>query len=188
MLDMIINLTKTSFFAPRLAAERLLAMSLDRMTIFMFFLITVCLSVVAIYLSGGPMVELEPGMPLVTSPIQLAVMIFAATVLSTIGIQSVGRFAGGQGGFDQIMIVMAWQQWLQFLMQCVMGILSVVLLPLAAVMQFVVLWYSFWILFNMVRVAHGFDGILKSIFAVMVGSFVAVMALGMLTMLFVGVS
>lgn len=187
MLDMIINLTKTSFFAPRLAAERLLALSLDRMTIFAFFLITVCLSVVAIYLSGGPGGELEQGMPLVTSPIRLAMMIFAATVLSAIGIQSVGRFVGGQAGFDQIMIVMAWQQWLQFLMQCVMGVLSLVAVPLAVIMQFAVLWFSFWILFNMVRVAHGFDGILKSIFAVMVGSFVAVMALGAITMLFLGV-
>jgi len=187
MLDIIINLTKTSFFAPRLAAERLLSLSLDRMMIFAFFLITVCLSVVAIYLSGGPAGDLEQGMPLVTSPIRLAAMIFAATVLSAIGIQSVGRFAGGQAGFDEIMMVMAWQQWLQFLMQTVMGVLSLVALPVAAVMQFVVLWYSFWILFNMVRVAYGFDGMLKSIFVVMVGSFAAVMALGVVTMLLLGV-
>ena len=187
MMDLIINLTKLSFTAPRRAAERLLALSLDRRTIFGFFLIAVCLSVVAIYLSGGPTSgDLEQDLPMMASPIRLAIMILAVTVLSAIGIQTAGRFVGGQADFDRIMVVMAWQQWLQFLMQCVLGIFVVISMPIAVVLQFVVLWISFWIFFNMIRVAHGFDGILKSIFAVLVGSFLAILALGFVTMIFVG--
>ena len=187
MMDLIIDLTKLSFTAPRRAAERLLAQSLDRSSIFGFFLIAVCLSVVAIYLSGGPTPgEVEQDLPIVASPIRLAIMILAVTVLSAIGIQTAGRFVGGQADFDRIMVIMAWQQWLQFLMQCVLGILMVVAVPVAVILQFAVLWFSFWIFLNMIRVAHGFDGILKSIFAVLVGSFLALIALGIVTMLFLG--
>jgi len=187
MMDLIIDLTKLSFTAPRRAAESLLAQSLDRRTIFGLFLITVCLSVVAIYLTGGPTPgELRSDFPMISSPIRLAIMILAVTTLSAFGIQTAGRIVGGQADFDRIMVIMAWQQWLQFLMQCVLGIFMVVAVPIALVLQFAVLWFSFWIFFNMIRVAHGFDGILKSIFSVLVGSFMGIFALGVLTMVIVG--
>ena len=190
----MIDLTRLTLDTPRdpkSVAEYLLGLGLLRPQIISLFAVSVCLSVISLFVSNVSMNGDNPfvivvGPGLVMGPLPVAIMIFVMTLVSALASSRIGRMFGGQGDFNALLIVMSWLQWMQFVFQMLSTLLSFVSIALSGLASLVIFVLTLWIFVAMVERAHGFESALKSIVTIVLGSAVAGVSVGLLAIMFAG--
>ena len=190
----MIDLTRLTLDTPRdpkSVAEYLLGLGLLRPQIISLFAVSVCLSVISLFVSNVSMNGDNPfvivvGPGLVMGPLPVAIMIFVMTLVSALASSRIGRMFGGQGDFNALLIVMSWLQWMQFVFQMLSTLLSFVSIVLSGLASLVIFVLTLWIFVAMVDRAHGFESALKSIVTIVLGSTVAGVSVGFVAIIFAG--
>ena len=190
----MIDLTRLTLDTPRdpkSVAEHLLGLGLLRPQIISLFAVSVCLSVISLFVSNVSMNGDNPfviivGPGLVMGPLPVAIMIFVMTLVSALASSRIGRMFGGQGDFNALLIVMSWLQWMQFVFQMLSTLLSFVSIALSGLASLVIFVLTLWIFVAMVERAHGFESALKSIVTIVLGSTVAGVSVGFVAIIFAG--
>jgi hypothetical protein len=190
----MIDLTRLTLDTPRdpkSIAEHLLGLGLLRPQIISLFAVSVCLSVISLFVSNVSMNGDNPfvivvGPGLVMGPLPVAIMIFVMTLVSALASSRIGRMFGGQGDFNALLIVMSWLQWMQFVFQMLSTLLSFVSIALSGLASLVIFVLTLWIFVAMVDRAHGFESALKSIVTIVLGSTVAGVSVGFVAIIFAG--
>jgi hypothetical protein len=190
----MIDLTRLTLDTPRdpkSVAEHLLGLGLLRPQIISLFAVSVCLSVISLFVSNVSMNGDNPfvivvGPGLVMGPLPVAIMIFVMTLVSALASSRIGRMFGGQGDFNALLIVMSWLQWMQFVFQMLSTLLSFVSIALSGLASLVIFVLTLWIFVAMVDRAHGFESALKSIVTIVLGSTVAGVSVGFVAIIFAG--
>ena len=190
----MIDLTRLTLDTPRdpkSVAEHLLGLGLLRPQIISLFAVSVCLSVISLFVSNVSMNGDNPfvivvGPGLVMGPLPVAIMIFVMTLVSALASSRIGRMFGGQGDFNALLIVMSWLQWMQFVFQMLSTLLSFVSIALSGLASLVIFVLTLWIFVAMVERAHGFESALKSIVTIVLGSAVAGVSVGCVAIMFAG--
>ena len=190
----MIDLTRLTLDTPRdpkSVAEYLLGLGLLRPQIISLFAVSVCLSVISLFVSNVSMNGDNPfvivvGPGLVMGPLPVAVMIFVMTLVSALASSQIGHMFGGQGDFNALLIVMSWLQWMQFVFQMLSTLLSFISIALSGLMSLVIFVLTLWIFVAMVDRAHGFESVLKSIVTIVLGSTVAGVSVGFVAIMFAG--
>src|SRR6056300_301364 len=190
----MIDLTRLTLDTPRdpkSVAEHLLGLGLLRPQIISLFAVSVCLSVIALFVSNVSMNGDNPfvivvGPGLVMGPLPVAIMIFVMTLVSALASSRIGRMFGGQGDFNALLIVMSWLQWMQFVFQMLSTLLSFVSIALSGLASLVIFVLTLWIFVAMVDRAHGFESALKSIVTIVLGRTVAGVSVGFVAIIFAG--
>ena len=190
----MIDLTRLTLETPRdpkSVAEHLLGLGLLRPQIISLFAVSVCLSVISLFVSNVSMNGDNPfvivvGPGLVMGPLPVAIMIFIMTLFSALASSRIGRMFGGQGDFNALLIVMSWLQWMQFVFQMLSTLLSFVSIALSGLASLVIFVLTLWIFVAMVDRAHGFESALKSIVTIVLGSTVAGVSVGFVAIMFAG--
>ena len=190
----MINLTRLTLDTPRdpkSVAEHLLGLGLLRPQLISLFAVSVCLSVISLFVSNVSMNGDNPfvivvGPGLVMGPLPVAIMIFVMTLVSALASSRIGRMFGGNGDFNALLIVMSWLQWMQFVFQMLSTLLSFVSIALSGLASLVIFVLTLWIFVAMVDRAHGFESALKSIVTIVLGSTVAGVSVGFVAIMFAG--
>ena len=190
----MIDLTRLTLDTPRdpkSVAEHLLGLGLMRPQIISLFAVSVCLSVISLFVSNVSMNGDNPfvivvGPGLVMGPLPVAIMIFVMTLVSALASSRIGRMFGGQGDFNALLIVMSWLQWMQFVFQMLSTLLSFISIALSGLASLVIFALTLWIFVAMVDRAHGFESALKSIVTILLGSTVAGVSVGFVAIMFAG--
>ena len=190
----MIDLTRLTLDTPRdpkSVAEHLLGLGLLRPQIISLFAVSVCLSVISLFVSNVSMHGDNPfvivvGPGLVMGPLPVAIMIFVMTLVSALASSRIGRMFGGNGDFNALLIVMSWLQWMQFVFQMLSTLLSFVSIALSGLASLVIFVLTLWIFVAMVDRAHGFESALKSIVTIVLGSTVAGVSVGFVAIMFAG--
>ena len=190
----MIDLTRLTLDTPRdpkSVAEHLLGLGLLRPQIISLFAVSVCLSVISLFVSNVSMNGDNPfvivvGSGLVMGPLPVAIMIFVMTLVSALASSRIGRMFGGQGDFNALLIVMSWLQWMQFVFQMLSTLLSFVSIALSGLASLFIFVLTLWIFVAMVDRAHGFESALKSIVTIVLGSTVAGVSVGFVAIMFAG--
>ena len=190
----MIDLTRLTLDTPRdpkSVAEHLLGLGLLRPQIISLFAVSVCLSVISLFVSNVSMNGDNPfviivGPGLVMGPLPVAIMIFVMTLVSALASSRIGRMFGGQGDFNALLIVMSWLQWMQFVFQMLSTLLSFVSIALSGLASLLIFVLTLWIFVAMVDRAHGFESALKSIVTILLGSTVAGVSVGFVAIMFAG--
>ena len=190
----MIDLTRLTLDTPRdpkSVAEHLLGLELLRPQIISLFAVSVCLSVISLFVSNVSMSGDNPfvivvGPGLVMGPLPVAIMIFVMTLVSALASSRIGRMFGGQGDFNALLIVMSWLQWMQFVFQMLSTLLSFISIALSGLASLVIFVLTLWIFVAMVDRAHGFESALKSILTIVLGSTVAGVSVGFVAIMFAG--
>ena len=190
----MIDLTRLTLDTPRdpkSVAEHLLGLGLLRPQIISLFAVSVCLSVISLFVSNVSMNGDNPfviivGPGLVMGPLPVAIMILVMTLVSALASSRIGRMFGGQGDFNALLIVMSWLQWMQFVFQMLSTLLSFVSIALSGLASLVIFVLTLWIFVAMVERAHGFESALKSIVTIVLGSTVAGVSVGFVAIMFAG--
>ena len=190
----MINLTRLTLDTPRdpkSVAEHLLGSGLLQPQIISLCAVSVCLSVISLFVSnvsinGDNPFVIVVGPGLVMGPLPVAIMIFVMTLVSALASSRIGRMFGGQGDFNALLIVMSWLQWMQFVFQMLSTLLSFFSIALSGFASLVIFVLTLWIFVAMVDRAHGFESALKSIVTIVLGSTVAGVSVGFVAIMFVG--
>ena len=190
----MIDLTRLTLDTPRdpkSVAEHLLGLGLLRPQIISLFAVSVCLSVISLFVSNVSMNGDNPfviivGPGLVMGPLPVAIMIFVMTLVSALASSRIGHMFGGQGDFNALLIVMSWLQWMQFVFQMLSTLLSFISIALSGLISLVIFVLTLWIFVAMVDRAHGFESVLKSIVTIVLGSTVAGVSVGFVAIMFAG--
>ena len=190
----MIDLTRLTLDTPRdpkSVAEYLLGLGLLRPQIISLFAVSVCLSVISLFVSNLSMNGDNPfvivvGPGLVMGPLPVAIMIFVMTLVSALASSRIGHMFGGQGEFNALLIVMSWLQWMQFVFQMLSTLLSFISIALRGLISLVIFVLTLWIFVAMVDRAHGFESVLKSIVTIVLGSTVAGVSVGFVAIMFAG--
>ena len=190
----MIDLTRLTLDTPRdpkSVAEHLLGLGLLRPQIISLFAVSVCLSVISLFVSNVSMngdnsfvIVVGPG--LVMGPLPVAIMIFVMTLVSAFASSRIGRMFGGQGDFNALLIVMSWLQWMQFVFQMLSTLLSFISIALSGLISVVIFVLTLWFFVAMVDRAHGFESAVKSIVTILLGSTVAGVSVGFVAIMFAG--
>lgn len=109
--------------------------------------------------------ELEP-----VGPLTWAMMVGAGVFLLTGLIYIVGRIAGGRARFGDLVLLLAWFQFVQMSLYVGQILLLVLLPPLGVLVTLASLGLTVWILAHMIRVAHGFQTVLGPILGIVGGT------------------
>ena len=190
----MIDLTRLTLDTPRdpkSVAEHLLGLGLLRPQIISLFAVSVCLSVISLFVSNVSMNGDNPfvivvGPGLVMGPLPVAIMMFVMTLVSALASSRIGLMFGGQGDFNALLIVMSWLQWMQFVFQMLSTLLSFISIALSGLISLVIFVLTLWIFVAMVDRAHGFESVLKSIVTIVLGSTVAGVSVGFVAIMFAG--
>ena len=190
----MIDLTRLTLDTPRdpkSVAEHLLGLGLLRPQIISLFAVSVCLSVISLFVSnvsinGDNPFVIVVGPGLVMGPLPVAIMIFVMTLVSAFASSRIGRMFGGQGDFNALLIVMSWLQWMQFVFQMLSTLLSFISIALSGLISLVIFVLTLWFFVAMVDRAHGFESALKSIVTILLGSTVAGVSVGFVAIMFAG--
>ena len=190
----MINLTRLTLDTPRdpkSVAEHLLGSGLLQPQIISLCAVSVCLSVISLFVSnvsinGDNPFVIVVGPGLVMGPLPVAIMIFVMTLVSALASSRIGRMLGGQGDFNALLIVMSWLQWMQFVFQMLSTLLSFFSIALSGFASLVIFVLTLWIFVAMVDRAHGFESALKSIVTIVLGSTVAGVSVGFVAIMFAG--
>ena len=190
----MIDLTRLTLDTPRdpkSVAEQLLGLGLTRPQIISLFAVSVCLSVISLFVSNVSMNGEDPfvlivGPGMAMGPLPVAIMIFVMTLVSALASSRIGQMFGGRGDFNALLIVMSWLQWMQFVFQMVSTLLSFISIALSGLVSLVIFVLTLWMFVSMVDRAHGFDSALKSIVTIVLGSTVAGVSVGFVAIMFAG--
>lgn len=109
--------------------------------------------------------ELEP-----VGPLTWAMMVGAGVFLLTGLIYLVGRLAGGRARFGDLVLLLAWFQFVQMSLYIGQIVLLVLLPPLGMLVTLASLGLTVWILAHMIRVAHGFGSVLGPLMGIVGGT------------------
>jgi len=190
----MIDLTRLTLDTPRdpkSVAEHLVGLGLLRPQIISLFAVSVCLSVISLFVSNLSMNGEDPfvlvvGPGLVMGPLPVAIMIFVMTMVSALASSRIGHMFGGQGDFNTLLIVMSWLQWMQFVFQMLSTLLSFISIALSGLASVVIFILTLWIFVAMVDRAHRFESALKFIVTIILGSTVAGVSVGFVAIMFAG--
>lgn len=176
---------------PRSVADQLLDLGLVRPQIISLFAVSVCLSVISLFvsnvsLSGDDPFVIVVGPGLTLGPLPVALMVFTMTIVSALAASRIGQMFGGRGEFNALLIVMSWLQWMQFVFQIISTLLSFISIALSGLASLVIFILTLWIFVAMVDRAHGFESAMKSIATIILGSAVAGVSVGFVAIVFAG--
>ena len=157
---------------PRVSARRMIAANLPADVVWGALVLASVLSVLLIWVTLGGFGQIPPvapgtaGLP---SPIMLAVMQAAFTLLGAATITIIGARFGGKGEFGEVLVVMVWMQILLVVVQAVQTFAGIILAPLAGLVGLASVGLFFWLLTNFVAEVHGFRHLWRVFFGLVVG-------------------
>lgn len=148
---------------PAEAVERIRALDLPMPSRWMALVLAVSLSTL---LAGVARLAFpgEPGDPisdLMSSPLTLATLQFGALVVSAIAITVIGRAFGGQGQFDDALLLLAWVELILVGMQAAQLVLMLVMPASGVLMSLIAFALSIYLIIAVTKALHGFHSTAK---------------------------
>lgn len=168
MLNTLLTLALRTVQEPRVVAEELLAAQLPRQQLWLALALAVVLNTVVYQLSlmlGPAPAEALP--LLFSSPLMFATVIGAGLVLSIYAIAFAGRFVGGVGDVNSIMMLFVWLQYLRFAVQLFAFVITPIVPLLGGLVVMAASVYGLWLALNFIDVGHKLDSLFTS-FGVMI--------------------
>lgn len=156
-----------SFRDPAGTARALAAWRLGMGTLWSMMLLVIVLSVLV--LEAGLMLSPSEAAMIIASPFTLCVILGASLVMLAFAIQLTGRMFGGTGRFPAALLLIVWWQAMALLIQLVQTATLLISPPLSGIVALAGLSWMVFALLHLVNVLHGFDSLLKSLGAVVVG-------------------
>ena len=150
-MNFMIDLLLLSLKDPNAAAQRILDLQPSIVTALSAFVATIIIAVVLMFaLNGFSTGAILPGFAPI-SPVTLASVMGAGTLGLVGAIWLVGRAFGGSGSFTDGILVFAWIQMLQVLLQVAQTAFMLISITLGGLVSLIATGMLFWILFGLIN-------------------------------------
>jgi hypothetical protein len=169
-LSDLMRLAYETVRAPREGAQRVMGAPMSRNDRWLALTLTVIVSVIlgklnqfAAPVEGNPLMQSFLGNPLAMALIQ-----FSLLVITVYAVYWIGRATGGQGSFEDSILLIAWMQFIMICLQVMQTVALFLVPPLADLIGLMGLVLFFWLLTNFVAELHGFDSLGKVFLMILV--------------------
>ncbi|MEP2532531.1 YIP1 family protein [Shimia sp.] len=164
MIEFLRQLVMLTIYRPAQAATLLAGQNMPRETSWSILALAIILNTLTYFLSTALFpVPTEIAMPLLTSPTLVCLILGSVVVMFVFAFFWVGRALGGKAAFDNILLMMAWLQYMRLIVQLIALVLMVFLPGLAQIFVMATGLYGAWIVVNFMNVAHQFNSLGKSL-------------------------
>lgn len=185
----MLSLIATSLRTPREAARILMASGLDRNTRWLALVaLVVCGSVLSILATYALVGQLGLFLGFIfATPLAATIVQLSATIFTVFAIFWIGRSLGGQGSFDDSIILVAWTQLVIIGLQLLQLLTFYLLRPVSGLVDIAAAILSVWMLVGFIAELHGFQSLFR-VFLVLLATVFA-MAFGLsLILSLIGIS
>ncbi len=167
-------LVATTVRNPAEAARQLLALNLNRQSLWLALALAIVLNSFVHVLSNVLVPVDDPDLQVLTDSLVTYIALSGGGLLLSIAaFYQVGRKMGGVGSFDDVMVLMVWMQFLRVLVQ-MLSLIFVLLLPgLFVILAFAAALFWLYVIVHFIDQAHRFGSPLKAL-GVLVLSAVAI--------------
>ncbi len=183
--------------APRLAAQRILALDLPRRTLWEALAAGVLLTVVIVVglVLASPVDPTDPASvamrEMYSQPIPVATGQMLSAVATVYAIAYLGRFLGGTGDLDGALALVAWHQLFLLCVALAGMALGLVFPPILSMLLLAMIGLYFYVLTQFVCVLHGFENTVVVFIGILVAFvtllFTVAAVIGVVAALFLGV-
>lgn len=176
------NLAVLTLTTPAEAARRLLALRPGREVLWLAFFLAVVLN--CLVQLGIDLFVPVPDAETLTDPEPVPLVLLksaGAMMLSILAFVFVGRFLGGTGSFDDIMVLTIWLQYLQIVALLITLVFSITFPFLMLLFLLATALFSLYITLHFLNEAHQFRSLGKSFAVILLSALVAVPFVLMLT-------
>ncbi|SFN37061.1 Yip1 domain-containing protein [Roseovarius lutimaris] len=156
-----------TLFAPRRAAEGLIALNLPQRWLWTALALMSVLNSIVYSVSlrltptSDPMATaMMP--PAFHSPVLFTMFLFGALAITVLALYWIGKGLGGQGRMDDVLVLICWLQVLRLILQVVVAVLVIVAPVLGALVIFTASLWGIYILIGFVDAAHRFGNMFKA--------------------------
>ncbi|WP_050931715.1 Yip1 family protein [Aestuariivita boseongensis] len=156
---------------PAEAARQLMALKLDRGTLWTAVFLMAVLNTLLAGLNNLLLPGTSPFPGLFDVPAAYFFMVAGGLVLTILAIFWGGRAFGGQGSMEDVMVVIAWLQFMRVLVQAVALVLLLTIPVLSMLLVLAAAFVGLWILVHFVDQAHRFGSLGKAA-GVLIAAFV----------------
>jgi len=122
----------------------------------------------------------------IASPFRTAVLQGGLMLLAAHAIVWIGRWRGGIGTFDDVLILMVWLQFILLILQVVQIVVQLLLPPLAQVVGFASIAIFLWLISNFVAEVHKFKSVPMTFLGVILAMFAMGFVMALVLMFFMG--
>ncbi|WP_298291825.1 Yip1 family protein [uncultured Litoreibacter sp.] len=179
MIAQLLKMVQFSLKSPKEGAEMVLAAQPTREILWTILVVVVAVTVLlaqAMNFIVPPPPEAQELMPFSSSPLMFALVMWGLLVLMVFCTHYIGQMFGGEGAFNDSLVIVIWLQTILIVIQVVQIVIALLSPGLAALLGFGFALFSIWIFVNFVAVAHGFKnlglvlfGIIMSMIGVVLG-------------------
>ncbi len=175
-LQDLLSLARFTVQSPREGARKVIGAQVPVSARWAAFALMAVLSSVLAHVSFGVMpAEMKAQMgAAMASPFRTALLQAALMLVAANAIVWIGRWRGGVGRFDDVLILMVWLQFILLILQVVQVVVQMVLPQLADVVGFASIAIFLWLLSNFVAEVHKF----KSVGLTFLGVILSMLAMG----------
>ena len=152
----------------------------------MIALLAACLSslLAGIARQMFPPIASDPLSAILSFPLTLAGLQFAAMVLSAVAVTVIGRAFGGKGEFADALVLVAWVELIRVGLQAVQLVLMLLVPPTATLMSLVAFGLSIYLTIALTKALHGFTSTPKVALGFIGGVFLVATILSILAAAF----
>ncbi|MDP5306366.1 Yip1 family protein [Paracoccus spongiarum] len=174
--DDLKSLVGLTFREPQAAARALIRLDLPVSARWMALLVAVAVSAMLAWLSsqlfplpeGGPAVLSVTGQPLAMAGMQLVAVVLASGLMA-----GVGRLFGGQGRFEDALLLTTWIEVVLLLVQLAQVVASLALPPLSGFLGILAIALFLWLTVQFTKALHGFHSSAKVLLVLIATAFLA---------------
>ncbi|WP_170606989.1 YIP1 family protein [Ruegeria arenilitoris] len=157
-------LVMTTVTNPAEAARQLLALKLNRETLWLGLALAIVLNSLVHVVSNMLAPLQDPDLQALAGSLVLYVVLAGGSLLLSIAaVYQVGRLLGGTGSFEDVMILMVWMQFFRVLVQVFSLILMLIMPGLFAVLAFAAALFMLYVVVHFIDQAHRFGSPLKAL-------------------------
>lgn len=162
MIAQLLKMVQFSVQSPKEGAQMVLNAKPSREILWSMLALVVALSVILAqimrFLVPAP-TDAEMLIPFQSSPVMFALVMWGLLVLMVFCTHFIGAIFGGEGAFDDSLVVVIWLQTILLVIQVIQVIVAFVSPMFAGIVGLVFGLLSIWIFVNFVAVVHGFKNL-----------------------------
>jgi hypothetical protein len=176
-LPTLAALVRETLRDPRRTARRLMALNLPPQAAWLGAAVIAALSAILTHLTFGVLAARQGQTAPLPAPLMTAAFQYAVLVATVLGVHQIGRRFGGQGRFEDALLLIVWLQFILVCVQAAQLLALVVVPPLADLLSLGGLVLFLWLLTAFVAEVHSFAS-MGRVFAGIIGSLI-LLAMGL---------
>lgn len=187
-LNAYLEFARFTVQSPRQAARQVLDANIPVAARWQALILTAVVSAITVhfYMALYPVAPDAEAGPVMISPFATMLLDLGFNLGAVFLVHAVGRWRGGNGRWEDALILIAWLQSILIILQLIQLVAVVLIPPLGSIIGIISVALYFWLISNFIAELHGFPSVGRVFLGVLLTMVVMVFALAFLMLPLIG--